>query len=111
MKYLFLLNYFQEGNGQWLSLDAELVMTEGEVIGTKVATGHSLLVDCRFELPFGEYFRVNFLPYRLIVANPIVMGIRVMWSFNYQPNMKCNVNRSCSPNIDLTNTSHGMTRN
>ncbi|KAF7273044.1 hypothetical protein GWI33_014213, partial [Rhynchophorus ferrugineus] len=42
----------EEGNGQWLSLDAELVMKDGEVVGTKMATGHSLLVDCRFELPF-----------------------------------------------------------
>lgn len=30
-------------------------MTDGEVIGTKVVTGQSLLLDCRFELPFGEY--------------------------------------------------------
>ncbi|XP_044739279.1 protein unc-13 homolog B isoform X7 [Chrysoperla carnea] len=43
---------FQEGNGQWVSLEAELVMRDGEVVGTKNPTGHSLLVDCRFELPF-----------------------------------------------------------
>ncbi|CAH1101836.1 unnamed protein product, partial [Psylliodes chrysocephalus] len=42
----------EEGNGQWCSLEAELVMREGEVIGTKMPTGHSLLLDCRFELPF-----------------------------------------------------------
>ncbi|XP_074033427.1 unc-13 isoform X10 [Leptinotarsa decemlineata] len=42
----------EEGNGQWRSLDAELVMRDGEVVGTKMATGHNLLVDCRFELPF-----------------------------------------------------------
>lgn len=47
--------FFKEGTGQWLSLDAELVMKDGEVVGTKMATGHSLLVDCRFELPFGKY--------------------------------------------------------
>ncbi|CAB3388800.1 Hypothetical predicted protein, partial [Cloeon dipterum] len=39
---------------QWLALEAELVMRDGEVVGTKNPTGHSLLVDCRFELPFGE---------------------------------------------------------
>ncbi|GJQ77641.1 hypothetical protein Trydic_g12769 [Trypoxylus dichotomus] len=44
----------EEGNGQWLSLEAELVMRDGEVVGTKNPTGHSLLVDCRFELPFGR---------------------------------------------------------
>ncbi|XP_049847988.1 phorbol ester/diacylglycerol-binding protein unc-13-like [Schistocerca gregaria] len=42
----------EEGTGQWLSLEAELVMRDGEVVGTKSPTGHSLLVDCRFELPF-----------------------------------------------------------
>jgi hypothetical protein len=46
--------FFQEGTGQWLSLEAELVMRDGEVVGTKNPTGHSLLVDCRFELPFGK---------------------------------------------------------
>ncbi|XP_054287555.1 phorbol ester/diacylglycerol-binding protein unc-13-like [Macrosteles quadrilineatus] len=45
----------EEGPGEWVSLDAELVMMEGEVVGTKNPTGHSLLVDCRFELPFGRY--------------------------------------------------------
>lgn len=30
-------------------------MRDGEVVGTKNPTGHSLLVDCRFELPFGMY--------------------------------------------------------
>ncbi|XP_026464966.1 uncharacterized protein LOC113367587 [Ctenocephalides felis] len=42
----------EDGAGQWISLEAELVMRDGEVVGTKGATGHSLLVDCRFELPF-----------------------------------------------------------
>ncbi|XP_060525961.1 protein unc-13 homolog B isoform X4 [Cylas formicarius] len=45
----------EEGLGQWLSLDAELVMRDGEVVGTKMPTGHSLLVDFRFELPFGRF--------------------------------------------------------
>ncbi|KAH0817754.1 hypothetical protein GEV33_005037 [Tenebrio molitor] len=49
-----LCTSLQEGNGQWLSLEAELVMRDGEVVGTKNPTGHSLLVDCRFELPFGR---------------------------------------------------------
>lgn len=51
---------FQEGSGQWLSLDAELLMRDGEVVGTKHPTGHSLLVDCRFELPFGKYLLTFF---------------------------------------------------
>ncbi|XP_059487205.1 protein unc-13 homolog B isoform X13 [Neocloeon triangulifer] len=43
---------------QWLALEAELVMRDGEVVGTKNPTGHSLLVDCRFELPFGPSSKV-----------------------------------------------------
>ncbi len=48
--------FFQAGAGQWLSLDAELVMRDGEVVGTKNSTGHVLLVDARFELPLGMSF-------------------------------------------------------
>uniref|UniRef100_A0A8D9AMT0 Phorbol ester/diacylglycerol-binding protein unc-13 n=1 Tax=Cacopsylla melanoneura TaxID=428564 RepID=A0A8D9AMT0_9HEMI len=44
----------EDGPGQWLSLDGELVMMDGEVVGTKIPTGHSILMDCRFELPFGS---------------------------------------------------------
>ncbi|GFS29195.1 hypothetical protein NPIL_655762 [Nephila pilipes] len=41
----------ESGEGQWLSLDQELVMENGEVVGTKVPTGHSLLLEAHFELP------------------------------------------------------------
>ncbi|XP_024945050.1 uncharacterized protein LOC107272002 [Cephus cinctus] len=43
-----------DGSGQWVSLDSELEMRGGEVVGTKSPTGHTLLIDCRFELPFGK---------------------------------------------------------
>jgi hypothetical protein len=50
------ISFVQEGScQQWLVLEAELVMRDSEVVGTKNPTGHSLLVDCRFELPFGEF--------------------------------------------------------
>lgn len=29
-------------------------MRGAEIIGTKKPTGHSLLIDCRLELPFGK---------------------------------------------------------
>ncbi|KAG8189118.1 hypothetical protein JTE90_028657 [Oedothorax gibbosus] len=46
------IKYTNEGGeGQWLSLDQELMMEEGEVVGTKVPTGHSLLLEAHFELP------------------------------------------------------------
>ncbi|XP_011502783.1 PREDICTED: phorbol ester/diacylglycerol-binding protein unc-13-like [Ceratosolen solmsi marchali] len=42
----------ENGFGEWVSLDSELEMKGGEVVGTKTPTGHTLLIDCRFELPF-----------------------------------------------------------
>ncbi|XP_043673213.1 uncharacterized protein LOC122631512 isoform X1 [Vespula pensylvanica] len=41
-----------EGSGQWVGLDSELEMRGAEIVGTKKPTGHSLLIDCRLELPF-----------------------------------------------------------
>nr|XP_024217218.1 phorbol ester/diacylglycerol-binding protein unc-13-like [Halyomorpha halys] len=63
----------EEGPGEWVSLDAELVMMDGEVVGTKDATGHSLLVDCRFELPFdAENTEAADLQRKLELLNSIV---------------------------------------
>nr|XP_015840276.1 PREDICTED: phorbol ester/diacylglycerol-binding protein unc-13 [Tribolium castaneum] len=63
----------EEGNGQWLSLEAELVMRDGEVVGTKNPTGHSLLVDCRFELPFDpENIEAGDLQRKLEMLNNIM---------------------------------------
>ena len=45
----------QEGSGQWIPLDAEQVMENGVVVGTRNPTGDYLLLDCRFELPYGEF--------------------------------------------------------
>uniref|UniRef100_A0A915DFH5 C2 domain-containing protein n=1 Tax=Ditylenchus dipsaci TaxID=166011 RepID=A0A915DFH5_9BILA len=44
------------GPGKWLQVDQELETRNGETIGTTGPTGHSLLVDMRFELPFGGCF-------------------------------------------------------
>ncbi|KAK3097666.1 hypothetical protein FSP39_011924, partial [Pinctada imbricata] len=41
-----------EGDGKWLSMDSELVMHNGRVAGSKYRTGHQILVDARFELPY-----------------------------------------------------------
>lgn len=58
--WLYVLHFFVSsqvinGTGTWLSLDAELVMRDGQVVGTKTATGHALLIDARFELPYGKW--------------------------------------------------------
>ncbi|KAI9552024.1 hypothetical protein GHT06_022361 [Daphnia sinensis] len=42
----------EEGVGQWMSLDAEQIMENGVVVGTRNPTGDYLLIDCRFELPY-----------------------------------------------------------
>ncbi|KTG06921.1 hypothetical protein cypCar_00001394 [Cyprinus carpio] len=46
------LNYpEQEGPGQWLTLDSQVIMAENEICGTKDPTFHRVLLDTRFELP------------------------------------------------------------
>ncbi|KAL4227427.1 Protein unc-13 C [Mactra antiquata] len=42
----------QEGDGKWMSLDSELIMMNGEIKGTRYPTGHSVLIDARFEIPY-----------------------------------------------------------
>lgn len=41
------------GEGQWLSLDAELELINGEVCGTHTPTGHMILLEAHFEPPYG----------------------------------------------------------
>uniref|UniRef100_A0A1I7UKH4 C2 domain-containing protein n=1 Tax=Caenorhabditis tropicalis TaxID=1561998 RepID=A0A1I7UKH4_9PELO len=41
------------GSGQWLQMDHELETRNGQTVGTRGPTGHNLLADVRFELPFG----------------------------------------------------------
>ncbi|KAL8606645.1 hypothetical protein ACOMHN_025744 [Nucella lapillus] len=42
----------KEGKGRWLSLDQELAIHNGEIVGTRFHTEHSVLLDARFELPY-----------------------------------------------------------
>lgn len=45
---------YPTGLEQWYNIDAEQVILNGEVQGTRDPTGHMLLLDLHFELPFGE---------------------------------------------------------
>ncbi|CAD6189867.1 unnamed protein product [Caenorhabditis auriculariae] len=40
------------GEGKWLQMDHELETRNGQTVGTRGPTGHNLLVDVHFELPF-----------------------------------------------------------
>uniref|UniRef100_A0A8C9RK06 Phorbol-ester/DAG-type domain-containing protein n=1 Tax=Scleropages formosus TaxID=113540 RepID=A0A8C9RK06_SCLFO len=42
----------EEGPGDWLTLDSQVIMADSEVCGTKDPTFHRILLDTRFELPF-----------------------------------------------------------
>lgn len=53
---------FQEGSGDWIFLDAEVLMKADEIYGTKNPTPHRVLLDTRFELPFGEMSLCLYLP-------------------------------------------------
>lgn len=44
----------QEGPGEWLTLDSQVIMADSEICGTKDPTFHRILLDTRFELPLGE---------------------------------------------------------
>uniref|UniRef100_A0A8R1HHN8 C2 domain-containing protein n=1 Tax=Caenorhabditis japonica TaxID=281687 RepID=A0A8R1HHN8_CAEJA len=44
------------GSGQWLQMDHELETRNGQTVGTRGPTGHNLLADVRFELPFASSF-------------------------------------------------------
>ncbi|XP_049603913.1 protein unc-13 homolog A [Syngnathus scovelli] len=41
----------EEGPGEWLTLDSQVIMTDNEICGTKDPTLHLMLLDTRFELP------------------------------------------------------------
>ena len=43
-----------------MSLDAEQIMEEGVVVGTRNPTGDFLLLDCRFEMPYGMLLQPQF---------------------------------------------------
>uniref|UniRef100_A0A3Q2QN92 C2 domain-containing protein n=1 Tax=Fundulus heteroclitus TaxID=8078 RepID=A0A3Q2QN92_FUNHE len=64
--FSFLINIFfcvssvfQEGPGEWTALDSEVLMKEDQICGTTNPTAHQVLLDTRFELPFGAYHGVT----------------------------------------------------
>lgn len=65
-------------------LDSEVLMKADEIYGTKNPTPHRVLLDTRFELPFGELPNMNF--YALYKGGPygdfsMVMNVMVVNSF------------------------------
>ncbi|CAI9579422.1 unnamed protein product, partial [Staurois parvus] len=42
----------EEGPGEWSALEAEVLMKDDEICGTRNPTLHMILLDTRFELPF-----------------------------------------------------------
>lgn len=45
---------YPSGYEQWFSVDAEQIIINGDVQGTRDPTGHMILLDLHFELPFGK---------------------------------------------------------
>ncbi|KAM6948564.1 protein unc-13 homolog A-like [Aplochiton taeniatus] len=41
----------EEGPGEWLTMDSQVIMADNEICGTKEPTLHLVLLDTRFELP------------------------------------------------------------
>lgn len=63
----------QEGPGEWLTLDSQVIMADSEICGTKDPTFHRILLDTRFELPLGE-LQLPFPEGRLL-GTPISRGV------------------------------------
>uniref|UniRef100_A0A1D5QW31 Unc-13 homolog A n=1 Tax=Macaca mulatta TaxID=9544 RepID=A0A1D5QW31_MACMU len=45
----------EEGPGEWLTLDSQVIMADSEICGTKDPTFHRILLDTRFELPLYSF--------------------------------------------------------
>ena len=97
MRYDFSVGRHQEGDGRWLSLDGELIMKNGEVMGTQSPTGHTVLIDARFELPYGECKNIicYFVPYALTVLS--CRRSRVRSTIQVEQLKKWNVSFPSSP--------------
>lgn len=69
---------YPTGYEQWFNIDAEQIIVNGEVQGTTGnSTGHMLLMDLHFELPFGmisfEVFCASFLNFGLSILKMLKM--------------------------------------
>ncbi|XP_037925907.1 protein unc-13 homolog B isoform X10 [Hermetia illucens] len=62
--------------GQWYPIDMDLILMDGEVSGTKNPTGHMILLDCRFELPFDPDNHPGDLQRKLELLNGIMTNGR-----------------------------------
>ncbi|XP_076336615.1 uncharacterized protein LOC143239442 [Tachypleus tridentatus] len=100
---LMSVQYSNEvGEGQWLSLDAELVMNEGDIIGTKTPTGHSILVEAHFELPFDlEGTDSPELQHKLEILNRL-MDEKLEAMREHQPQVSYQLNSTVSEDSDYT---------
>ncbi|TRY65285.1 hypothetical protein DNTS_015442, partial [Danionella cerebrum] len=69
----------EEGPGEWIFLDSEVLMKADEIYGTKNPTPHRVLLDTRFELPFGVRPAVVYLPATTPQPSPILHFTNTPW--------------------------------
>lgn len=60
------------GSGQWLQMDHELETRNGQNVGTRGPTGHNLLADVRFELPFDAQGCDEDIQSKLLALNGLI---------------------------------------
>ncbi|EFO92850.1 hypothetical protein CRE_22666 [Caenorhabditis remanei] len=60
------------GSGQWLQMDHELETRNGQTVGTRGPTGHNLLADVRFELPFDAQGCDEDIQSKLLALNGLI---------------------------------------
>uniref|UniRef100_A0A336KAX6 CSON003122 protein n=1 Tax=Culicoides sonorensis TaxID=179676 RepID=A0A336KAX6_CULSO len=61
--------YPNEVTSQWYTLDKELITQNGAVVGSKDPTGHMIMLDCRFELPYDGDLSVNHIVTSLLSSS------------------------------------------
>lgn len=72
----------EEGPGEWSTLEAETLMKDDEICGTKNPTPHKILLDARFELPFDiPEEEARYWTYKLEQINALGTDNEVLWIF------------------------------
>uniref|UniRef100_A0A8C2D1E6 Protein unc-13 homolog B n=1 Tax=Cyprinus carpio TaxID=7962 RepID=A0A8C2D1E6_CYPCA len=75
----------EEGPGEWIFLDSEVLMKADEIFGTKNPTPHRVLLDTRFELPLeipedearywtGKLEQINTMDWHFMYFSPVMFS-------------------------------------
>lgn len=81
----------EESQGEWHTLDTELILMDGEVSGTRNSAEHMILLDCRFELSFDQETQPGDLQRKLELLNGMMSNDRHQRQVQYLGNCKLKI--------------------